>query len=404
LLAYPLWSWRRLEAALQFFDRELARATGSAPVAPASSGDLVAERITALRTAADQVRAAQRLVAETLEALPEAVFVTRSEGRVELANPRARALAGAATLDAVRGRALPELLRGLTPHEVPTWQALLDRAAQARTTVVTEARSAEGDYLVRCVPLDDTEALLGDRGGFVVALADVTRLKTAERQRDDVLGFVSHDIRSPQASLISLVELRRAGHLDVDEATLLGHIEDLARRSLALADEFLQVARAEAKSLALEDVNPVALLADALREIAPQAQRRNVRLAQTGLDGAPSLRIERALVLRALANLLSNAVKFSPEGSRVEASLALRDNRCVFSIADEGPGIANEDLALLFQRYQRIESNNMLRIQPGVGLGLVFVDAVARRHGGRVIVASVVGEGSRFVLELPYAG
>jgi signal transduction histidine kinase len=121
----------------------------------------------------------------------------------------------------------------------------------------------------------------------------------------------------------------------------------------------------------------------------------NPAAAGASLDG------ERPMLLRALVNLIGNAVKFSPAGARVTAGLTRRGGFCVFAIEDDGPGIAPEDLAMLFQRYGRVESANVLRLEPGVGLGLVFVDAVARRHGGRVAVDSKPGKGSRFELWIP---
>lgn len=401
VMAYPLWSWRRLEAASRYFERELVRLHAD-PAHPDTGRDFVARRIDALRFAANRLHAAQRLIAETLAALPEAVYVIRGDGTIEFANPRALALASAQHVDAVRGQPLARLLAAVIPQEAPTWSALFERAAASGATVVSEARSAAlGDFLVRCAPLRGAETVLGNARGFVVALTDITRLKLAERQRDDVLGFVSHDIRSPQASLISLVELRRAGQLNLGEDALLAHVEDLARRSLELADEFVQVARAEAKPLALEDLDPDRLLDEALREICPQAQRKNV-LLDRGAGGAPqALRGERLLLVRALSNLLSNAVKFSPAGATVFAGLVARDGYCVFSVRDHGPGIAQDDLARLFQRYQRVESGSMTRLEPGIGLGLVFVDAVSRRHGGRVAVESRVGEGSLFEVWIP---
>ena len=161
------------------------------------------------------------------------------------------------------------------------------------------------------------------------------------------------------------------------------------------------MARAEAKPLALENVDPLQLLDDALLEIAPQAQRKPVHLERGAAVQVPALRVERPLLLRALGNLLNNAVKFSPSGAPVTATVATRDGYCIFSVQDRGPGIAQEDLARLFQRYHRVESGSVMRLQPGVGLGLVFVDAVARRHGGRVSVESRLGEGSRFELWIP---
>ena len=106
---------------------------------------------------------------------------------------------------------------------------------------------------------------------------------------------------------------------------------------------------------------------------------------------------------RALVNLLGNAVKFSPEHSVVTVSISMQDGHHVLTVTDQGPGIPQSELGRLFRRYERLEQGRPSRLPPGIGLGLVFIDTVARRHGGRVTVTSEPGQGARFALWLPGA-
>ncbi|WP_290664166.1 ATP-binding protein [Aquabacterium sp.] len=119
----------------------------------------------------------------------------------------------------------------------------------------------------------------------------------------------------------------------------------------------------------------------ALKEVDLQAQVKDITLAK---DLAPAwaqvLPLDTSLVLRALVNLLNNAVKFSPQGSEVHLRLAPTEGFWVIAVIDQGPGIPPAELKKLLRRYERLETNTPAH----VGLGLVFIDTVATRHGGRV--------------------
>jgi signal transduction histidine kinase len=173
---------------------------------------------------------------------------------------------------------------------------------------------------------------------------------------------------------------------------------------LTIVNDILDFSKIESGKLELES-HPFELhtcIEEALDLLAPKAAEKKLDLAYIVDDAIPRILVSDVTRLRQiLVNLIGNAVKFSPAGARVTAGLTRRGGFCVFAIEDDGPGIAPEDLAMLFQRYGRVESANVLRLEPGVGLGLVFVDAVARRHGGRVAVDSKPGKGSRFELWIP---
>lgn len=98
---------------------------------------------------------------------------------------------------------------------------------------------------------------------------------------------------------------------------------------------------------------------------------------------------------------MTNAIKFSPDGSAIQVGVGHDEETAQVAIQDQGPGIPASDLGKLFRRYQRLESGQHLRVSAGVGLGLVFVDTVARRHGGQIEVTSTPGQGSCFTMSLP---
>lgn len=403
LLFYPLWSWQRLAQAQHRIDDELARWPGARAQ---GGGDPIARRLDALRAAGDALRQSRQRLADSLEALPEAALVTDDAGRVQVANTQAAQLLGAADASALHGRPLAALLAPLTPLEATGWPALLGAARAAVGVTVTRAQ-ASGDHgmrdlLARLAPFGYAGGADGDGVGLVVSVADVTRLTAAERSRDEVLAFVSHDLRAPQASLLAMVELARFGRLTLAPDELLDQVEQLAARTLAMADEFLRLGSVDAQPLQLAPLDLAQPVREALADVAPQAQLREVQLAQD-LPQAP-IRVlgEGPLLRRAVVNLLTNALRASAPGDRVEVTLTAGADAAELRVRDHGPGLAAELRQRLFQRYERASSDaHRPALLQSVGLGLALVDSVARRHGGRVSVDSEPGQGACFTLRLP---
>lgn len=404
LMAYPLWSWRRLERTARDLEAEL-RAMAAEPglhvMLPGrhqTGRDFMDQRTDALTLAGAELRQARQLLANTLATLPDALFVIDRHHVIVQANHQACAMTGHANSKSLIGRNLDDILSPYVPSESPDWQPLLEKARHSRLLTGTEAVHPRGrHYLVQMVSTDDalTEA------GAIVCATDITALRQAELQRAELLGFIAHDIRSPQASLISLVELHRlGGSLPIEDS--LSSIETLARQTLDLCEELLQVMRAETRPIAPRDIDLITLAEECIQDVLPQARLKPVSVRSTWMAGtlAPAM-LDDYLVHRALVNLLSNAIKFSPEGTEVTVSVEARERQYVLAVRDQGPGIPESELGRLFKRYERVEQGRPSKLAAGIGLGLVFIDTVARRHGGEVKVHNRPGEGACFELWLP---
>jgi signal transduction histidine kinase len=287
------------------------------------------------------------------------------------------------------------------------WPAPLDPATSRFTALMesgVEVRSRDGrDYLLRYASCTNAQ---GQAVGWIAGLVDVTPLHDAERQREDALRLLSHDMRSPQASIVTLVESERArGTLDsAPVRELMARVERYARRALQLADDFVQLARAESQQYTLEPASLTSLLTDASDEVWPQAHAKRIQI-DTQCDGDEMgwINADASLITRALVNLLNNAVKYSPADTRIVCTIRRTTGgkpHVVCAIRDEGYGIPAEDQARLFKPFQRFHTAQRPEVG-GAGLGMAFVWTVITRHGGDVAVDSEVGTGTTITLSLP---
>ncbi len=408
LACYPLWSWRRLEATQRFIDAELEAAEGS-PYALAVPErrkrerggplrDAFERRIARARSASARARDLHRFVADTLDSLPEAALVVDRSQRVTLANARAGLLPGVGEGGAL-GRRYDEVLAPALAENREALATLFETAPTA-----FEVRGSDGrDLLVRAEPFADSS---GQRSGLLITLVDVSPLKAAERKREEYMRFLSHDLRSPLVSITAMLDL----HDLAPERTppdLLARIRRSVERSFALADDFLQLGRADSLDPArFSEVDLVSLLHSAVEEEEARAAAKKITVAMgSGVDHAPARGTADVLV-RVMVNLISNAVKYSPENTRVECHVERHaEGNAVYwrcTVADQGHGIAAADLPRLFGRFERLEAAKK-RGESGAGLGLAFVKTAVEKHGGRMHVESEPGKGSRFSMDIPVA-
>ena len=422
-LAYPLWSWRRLEATVRYLGEEFKRLADEPrvlPEAPAQvgTGDMIEARMLALAGAADRLRQLRRFVSTTLESLPDAALVADRDGRVLIANRAAAALFDVPQSSDLRGRDMTGLagqLAGRTEHDTaPDWDAIKrlalpagdagERAADTPRPALECANRHERNLLARCARLDGDDAT---PAGWIVSFSDISELRQAERAREEVLAFLSHDMRSPQSSIIALLELHELDPDDNPKEEVHKRIEHYARRTLSLSEQFLQLARAETKAHepVVEDLG--ALAEEAVDDVWTAASQKSIRL-ELKWDGEPlPVLADRALLFRAIVNLLTNAVKYSPENTVVTVSVGERAiagkpmHTC--EVADQGYGISAENQARLFERYRRFSEPGQPKAQ-GAGLGMAFVKTVLEKHGGSIGVKSETGRGSTFTLILPAVG
>ncbi len=396
-LAYPLWSWRRLEGAVDDLDREIRRldagASGSSEAAlPASARtrDRLASRVATLGTAAATVRDARRFLADALAGMPTAMLVTDTQGRVLLANGLAARLFELDDAAEMQGLDLPGLLEEfVTPQPLAWTQAFADPSAHPGGWTVDARVARLGDFVIRVAGVD-----LAGRPRWIVTLADVTPIMQAQRRREELLAFVSHDLRSPASAIVMLADLHLQGRLDTPRDELLGELRRLATRTLQLSEDFVRTAQAESRPLNLSLVEAPALLDQVLADFRAQAVASGVRLEGRAGPGQ-AWWIDAALVVRALSNLVSNAIKHSPPGGVVTVTADEVDGALHLQVRDQGRGLSPAQLQQISQGDRGLVALDA----GGVGFGLLFVQRVARRHAG-ALRAWAATEGSGAVFEL----
>jgi signal transduction histidine kinase len=227
------------------------------------------------------------------------------------------------------------------------------------------------------------------------------RLRESEQAKSELVGIVSHEVRTPLAGVLGFTSLLL--NRDVDDATRRRYLEIIdaqGRRLNALLDDFLDVQRLEEGRLELsaELVDMAALLHEQVQLFEAQSEQHRLEL-----NASPPLAVrgDANRLAQVVGNLLSNAIKYSPEGGTVEV-VAERSNGAVrVTVRDEGLGIPDEQHDQIFTKFYRGDAATSGI--SGSGLGLAFARAVVEAHGGRMGFTSAEGRGSTFFLELPTA-
>jgi PAS domain S-box-containing protein len=253
---------------------------------------------------------------------------------------------------------------------------------------------------------DERDLGLAQQLARVAALAvDNARLyDTAQRAiaaRDEILGIVAHDLRSPLHSVSLTSELlarREAGSPDAT-ARAVEAIRRAVRRMDRLIQDMLDVVRMEARPLAIEPapVDPRDLLEEALGAQTGAASRSLVRIGLEIAGGLPCVHADRGRLLQVFDNLIGNAIKFTPPGGEIVLGAVAAGGEVRFRVADTGVGMSEEQRLHAFDPFWQARKAD----RRGAGLGLRIVRGIVEAHGGRVWVESEPGRGTALYFTLP---
>jgi Signal transduction histidine kinase len=274
---------------------------------------------------------------------------------------------------------------------------LARRLSKPISDVITATgKIADGNYSERVTSEENTAELLA-LSHSVNSLA--ASLETQETLRKRLTADVAHELRTPLTTLQSMIEAMLDGVWTVDETRLNSLREEILRLN-KLVNELGMLSRYESESMKLntESFDLAELSAKTVRNFESIARQKGVTLTSSGTSA--QVVADRDRIGQILINLLNNALTFTQPGGTVSVETDTQEDRSILRVRDTGCGIAPEHLPFIFERFYRADPSRA-RETGGSGIGLAIAMAIAKAHGGEILVESSVGLGSVFTLILP---
>lgn len=363
------------------------------------------QQLVELDEARRQVEASGRKLALFAERSPIAVFELDPEGRVLNVNPAAETLFGYTAGELVGTTGTDRLFPSGIGDEVRArWKSIL---ASREPLVGVRVQNMRRDGAeITCewslTPLVNSE---GQVISVIAQGRDITQQLEAERMKQEFTSTLSHELRTPLTSIIGSLQLINSGVLgDVDKDVLdLTQIaERNGQRLLDLINDILDVEKIESGKvqLHLETIDLAELVNESMTLNRAFADRFKVRLETAGALAPVRVTADRKRVLQVMTNLLSNAAKFSPEGSTVLVTAALREDYVRVGVHDSGPGIPEGFRSRIFGRFAQADMSHT-REKGGTGLGLAICKRLLEMMGGHIGFDDREGGGTVFWFELP---
>ena len=408
LLAYRASRWAKALDALRKRLEALGEGRPARPVPARAEGpvrrlvrvfDEVAPQLQARLSQLEQDR--QQLTA-VLGGMAEGVVAVDGRRRLLFANASADRLFGLGPGSV--GRLVPELIR--SPQLQDAVAATLAGSEPYRGEIVMGGRDVGVRVLPRVLSVHGTPLPGSPTAGAVFVFHDVTDLRRLERMRQEFVANVSHELKTPLASIKAYTEtlLDWALHDEAVNVRFLRRIEEQAERLNQLILDLLSLARIESGQEVYQH-GPLALApvlhscVESQRDRA-EAKGQILSLDLGPLDGATLVLADEEALRQILDNLIDNALKYTPEGGRVRVACQLENLDVAVEVSDSGIGIPRDDLPRVFERFYRVDKARSRELG-GTGLGLSIVKHLVQSIGGQINVESRVGVGSTFTVQLP---
>lgn len=350
---------------------------------------------------AQQIKQQTQMFDSLLSHIMDFVYAFDRQGRFTYANRPLLDLLGI-TLEQIIGKtffdlpypeALAATLHNYILRVVESKQQIVDE------TPYTSPTGLSGYYEYIFSPVLDEDGQVAIVAG---STRDVTERVQQERQKDEFLGVVSHELKTPVTSIKAYIQvlqkrLTREGNTSV--VVHLAKIDERINKLTALIGDLLDVTTINGGKLQFHEADFAFddEVAEAIEEVQQTAERRRIVL-----EGATDQIIhgDKDRIGQAIVNLLTNAVKYSPQADTIQVTAATDGERVTLSVQDFGPGISADQLPHVFERFYRAPEKQNGAV-PGLGLGLYIASEIIQRHGGTIGVESAIGQGATFSFSLP---
>jgi len=335
--------------------------------------------------------------------ISDAVIVTNRFDELVLANEAAEELLGFKLDTSVRKNidrvfsdgSLVRLIRETRNH-----------SRSSKRKVVEHSIDKNGDAKTFTVTLSCVDASNEEVSGVVAVLHDITREKEIARMKTDFVSNVSHELKTPLASIKAYIEMLIDGEAE-DEQTKRDFYEIISGetdRLHRLIENILNISRIESGVVKVvrEPISLTGVVKRVLDVAVPQARLKDIELEERLAPVFYQVEADEDMIYQAAMNLVSNAIKYTPNGGKIVVEVSIDEKRgvAVCSVADSGAGIPEADLPHIFEKFYRVNANK--KLAKGTGLGLTLVKHIVESvHNGELSVTSEEGQGSTFSFELP---
>jgi len=332
-------------------------------------------------------------LANVLGNMADGVIMTDDEGSIMLVNAAAGKLFGFKEADAAN-RPFIEAVRD---HEV---DEILKQCLKTGKEQTAQFESGITKRFIRAivVPLNTQ----GRLNGALILLQDLTEVRNMQTMRRELVGNISHELRTPIAGIKAMAETLLNGAIEEKASArdFLSRIESEADRLAQMVAELTQLSRIESgkAELQMARINLNTLIDEVLTEIQPLAERQNITLQKELATDLPAVRADKERIRQTIINLGHNAIKFNKPNGKVTVATTYDDKRVSVSVTDTGIGIAKGDLPHVFERFYKADK---ARSGGGSGLGLAIAKHTIQAHGGEIRAQSEEGKGSTFTFSLP---
>lgn len=388
---------RQLTAALDAGEHaQLTRIRGGSPL------DDLARAINQLLARSEKQRNQLRREASQWEAMfttmREGILAVDQQGVILTMNRSAAQFLGLTPHRRFLGKRL------FSVHRNADLQALLRNMVDGPAVQEQTVQIGQADGLVlRVSAVRFSEAVDGQAGDAVLmVLSDITPMKRLETMREEFVANVSHELKTPIAAILGAAETLMAIPNAPKAERFVAMIDRQSHRMQAIIQDLLMLSRLEqAEHWATRDFSATNILAtvEHARTTAQAIADEKQVVIELACEPCELPGLHR-LLENAIMNLLTNAVHYSPEGGRIQVQGRISGETYRLAVCDQGPGIAAEHQAPIFERFYRVDKSRD-RQTGGTGLGLAIVRQVATMHRGSVCVESTLGKGATFVLQLP---
>lgn len=321
------------------------------------------------------------------EALPDGVVILSQHNEIEWVNPIASSLLGI-NLKKDSGQKINNLIR----H--PSFQSYLVKNNFSQAITLPSPTNIDNTITLQIIPFGYKQKM--------VFCHDITHINKLEEMRTNFVSNVSHEMRSPLTVLTGYLEMF-SDNIPQDEKSFKLGIDNMyqqASRMQRLVTDLLALSKMETAKIEHAKTVHVASLLVSLKENAEVLAKDKHHSLQLQVDETINLRGNLDELHSLFANLINNAVRYTPENGNINILWEKVGNEAVFSVSDNGPGIAAQHIPHLTERFYRADVDRS-RESGGTGLGLAIVKYATERHDGQLDIQSTLGEGSTFSCTFP---